>query len=131
MQNSIKLLAVGDIAAIAVVTVIGFASHGELGSNALLRMPSTLVPLMVAWFLAAPFVGLFNPEVSAQPRQLWRPLAVMLFAGPLAALLRAFWLNTTVIPIFGLVLSVSTGIALLIWRALWCWRLRSIETKHQ
>jgi len=125
IQNSIKLLAVGDIAAIAIITVIGFASHDELGVSALLRMPSTLVPLMLAWFLAAPFVGLFNPEVTAQPRQLWRPLAVMLFAGPLAALLRAFWLNTTVIPIFGVVLSISTGMGLLIWRALWCWWLRS------
>jgi len=124
-QNSIKLIAAGDIAAIVVVTIIGFASHDELGVSALLRMPSTLVPLLLAWFLAAPFVGLFNPEVTAQPRQLWRPLAVMLFAGPLAALLRAFWLNTTVIPIFGVVLSVSTGIALLIWRSLWYGWLRS------
>ena len=124
-QNSIKLIAAGDIAAIVVVTIIGFASHDELGVSALLRMPSTLVPLLLAWFLAAPFVGLFNPEVTTQPRQLWRPLAVMLFAGPLAALLRAFWLNTTVIPIFGVVLSVSTGIALLIWRSLWYGWLRS------
>ena len=125
MRNSVKLLAAGDIAAITMVTTIGFASHDELGLSALLRMPSTLVPLMLAWFLAAPLVGLFNPEVTAQPRQLWRPLAVMLFAGPLAALLRAFWLNTTVIPVFGLVLSVSTGVALLTWRSLWCWQLRS------
>ncbi|MCX6065315.1 MAG: hypothetical protein NT121_06125 [Chloroflexi bacterium] len=70
-------------------------------------------------------MGLYQPENSSNARQLWRPILAMVFAGPLAALLRAFLLNTVVIPIFGVVLSGSSGLGLLAWRALWCWLKRS------
>ena len=122
MQNLPKpglLLVIGDVAAIAVVTLIGFATHGENGLTLLPRMLSTFVPLTLGWFLAAPFLGLFRPEITSKAGQLWRPLLAMLLAGPLAALLRAFWLNTVVIPIFGVVLSASAGLGLLVWRTLW------------
>jgi hypothetical protein len=124
MKNT-SLLILGDILAIAVVTVIGFATHGEAGVALLPRMLTTFGPLTLGWFLLAPFIGLFNPEIASAPRQLWRPVLAMVFAGPLAALLRAVLLNTVVIPIFGLVLSGSAGLGMLVWRALWCWLKRS------
>lgn len=114
-------LTIGDLIAIAVVTVIGFATHGQAGLSLLPRMLTTFVPVTLAWFLLAPFLGLFQPGITSNPRQLWRPLLVMIFAGPLAALLRAFLLNTVVIPVFAIVLSGSAGLGMVAWRAIWWW----------
>ncbi len=118
-MKSIRWLILGDVVAIALVTVIGFASHGESGLEFFPRMLTTFLPVSAAWFVVAPFLGLFRSEVTATPRQLWRPFLAMVFAGPLAALLRAFLLNTVVIPIFVVVLSGSAGLGMLVWRALW------------
>lgn len=121
MKNTHWLI-LGDIFSIALVTVIGFATHGQTELALLPRMLTTFGPLALAWLLVAPFLGLFRPEITANPRQLWRPFLGMVFAGPLAALLRAFLLNTVVIPIFALVLSGSAGLGMLAWRSIW-WRL--------
>ncbi len=59
------------------------------------------------------------PEVTANARQLWRPFMAMVLAKSLAVLLRAMLLNTVVLPIFGVVLSGSAGIGMLLWRVLW------------
>jgi hypothetical protein len=118
------LLILGDVLVISVVTVIGFATHGEAGVSLLPRMLTTFLPLTLGWFLIAPLLGLFNPEVVSNLRQLWRPVFAMVFAGPLAALLRAILLNTVVIPIFGVVLSGSAGLGMLVWRMLWWWLQR-------
>ena len=125
MRKFPTILVAGDILAIAVVTVIGFATHGEAGVALVPRMLTTFGPLTLGWFLLAPFLGLFTPEITSAPRQLWRPVLVMVFAGPLAALLRAVLLNTVVIPVFGVVLSGSAGVGMLVWRALWYWLKRS------
>lgn len=120
-RDSTIILILGDILAIALVTVIGFASHGETGLSFLPRMSTTLMPLLIGWFLIAPFLGLFDPAVTSNPRQSWRPFVALVFAGPLAALLRAFLLNTVVIPIFGVVLSASAGLGMTVWRMIWWW----------
>ncbi len=125
MKNSSIILFAGDLAAIGVVTVIGFATHGENGLALFPRMLTTFVPLSVSWISIALLLGLFNNETNADPRRLWLPAAGMLFAGPLAALLRALLLNTVVIPIFGLVLSGSAALGMVTWRALWLWILHS------
>jgi hypothetical protein len=109
-------LTLGDLLALAAVTVIGFASHGEFNTAFLLRMTVVFLPLCVAWFLLAPRLGLFDAHLASSPRQLWRPAFAMLFAGPLAALLRAMALNTSVIPNFALVLTVIATLALTLWR---------------
>ncbi len=118
MKNTHWLI-LGDILAIAIVTVIGFATHGQAELSLLPRMLATFGPLTLAWFLVAPFFGLFTPEVTVNPRQLWRPFGAMVFAGPLAALLRALLLNTVVIPIFAVVLTGFAGLGMVVWRAIW------------
>ncbi len=118
-MKPIRWLVLGDIFALALVTVIGFATHGETGLEFFPRMLTTFLPVSVAWFVVAPFLGLFRPEITANPRQLWRSFVGMVLAGPLAALLRAFLLNTVVIPLFAVVLSGSAGLGMLVWRALW------------
>jgi hypothetical protein len=124
MRKLLLPLIFGDLLALALVTVIGFATHGETNVALLPRMLTTFLPLTAGWFLLAPWLGLFNPEVVANPRQLWRPCVALLYAGPLAALLRALLLNTVVIPVFGVVLSGSAGLGLTLWRALALWLLK-------
>jgi hypothetical protein len=101
MKNSAWLLIFGDALAIAIVTVTGFAAHGEADLFYLPRMLAAFLPLTAAWFLLAPWFGLFQPEVASNPRQLWRPALAMFFAAPFAAVLRGLWLNAPIIPICG------------------------------
>ncbi len=127
MKNTYWLI-LGDLLAIALVTVIGFATHGETDLSLLPRMLTTFGPLALAWFLVAPFLGLFQPKITANLRQLWRPFVALVLAGPLAALLRAFLLNTVVIPIFAVVLSGSAGLGMVVWRFFWQRLERSLTT---
>lgn len=119
--SSLKFLLLGDALAVALVTLIGFATHKETGVEFLPRMAATFAPVLVSWALAAYSLGLFDATVAANPRQLWRVLAALVFAGPLAALLRALWLNSVVIPVFALVLTGVSALGMLLWRGLWCW----------
>ncbi len=118
------ILIVGDILAIAIVTIIGFASHGETGTSFLPRIAAAFFPLLVGWFLLAPWFGLFQEEVVHNARQLWRPALSALFAAPLAAVLRGFILNAAVIPIFAVVLGGTTAVGMIIWRGICAMLLR-------
>jgi hypothetical protein len=119
MKHSKSILMLGDILAICLVTIIGFTSHGEAGVSFLPRMAAAFFPLMVAWFLLAPWFGLFQDNVIQNARQLWRPALTALFAAPLAAVLRGFLLNAPIIPIFAVVLGVTTALGLILWRGLY------------
>jgi hypothetical protein len=106
----------GDILAVLLVTIIGFATHGEADLSFLPRMAAAFFPVTIAWFLLAPFLGLFQPEIVSDPRQLWRPAFAMVFAAPLAAVLRGFLLNAPIIPIFAVVLASTSAFGMLVWR---------------
>ena len=112
-------LILGDLLAIAIVTFIGFATHGESGLSFLPRMAAIDLPLSIAWFVLAPFLGLFRQETIANPKQLWRPALTAFFAAPLAAVLRGFLLNAPVIPIFAGVLGVTTALGMVLWRSVY------------
>ncbi len=116
MKQSILIL--GDIVAILTTTFIGFATHREADLAFLPRMAAAFLPLVTAWFLLASFFGLFQQEISSNPKQLWRPVLAMIFAGPLAAVLRGLLLNAPVIPIFAVVLSATSALGMLLWRGL-------------
>ena len=118
-MNRRRLLVLGDGLVILLVTAVGFATHGELGTAPLSRLLSTLLPLALGWALAAPWLGLFDPLVSASPRMLWRPAYAMLLAGPLAAFLRGVALNSVILPIFVAVFTLSAAFAMTLWRGLW------------
>ena len=109
----------GDALAIAVITIIGFATHGEVGLSFVPRMASIYFPLSISWFLLAPSLGLFRREITSNPKQLWRPALAALFAAPLAAILRGFILNAPVIPIFAAVLAGTSALGMVLWRALY------------
>ncbi len=117
MRNA--FLIAGDAVVLAIVTLIGFASHGELALAFIPRMATSWIPLCVGWFLLAPSLGLFQESATRKATELWRPAFVMLFAGPLAALLRGIILGSPVQPSFGVVLSLTGALALTVWRGVW------------
>jgi len=112
-------LLVGDVLALAVITLVGFASHGELHVSFAGRMLTTFLPLLAGWFLIAPWLGLFDLKVVSAPPQLWRPVLGMLLAAPLTAILRAAMLNSVALPLFTLILGASAALGMLLWRGLW------------
>jgi len=117
--KSNRILIVGDVLAIAIVTVIGFATHNETGTAFLPRMAVIFFPLTVAWFILAPWFGLFQPEIISNPKQFWRPVLAMIFVTSLAVVIRGLILNATIIPIFAMVLSATTAFGMIAWRTLY------------
>jgi hypothetical protein len=126
MSKSMSALFLGDVLAIALVTLIGFATHGEAGVTFLPRMAALFFPLLICWFLLAPSIGLFQRETVSAPKQLWRSALAAFFAAPLAAVLRGFLLNAPIIPIFAAVLAGVSALGMLVWRALFLlWNRRA------
>lgn len=119
MKRSILIL--GDLLAIAVVTVIGFATHGETDASYLPRMAATFVPMAASWFALAPALGLFDAERVRSTRQLWRPAWGAFFAAQLAVILRGLWLNAAVLPLFGLILGATSALGMIVWRGIVVW----------
>ncbi len=119
MRNSKPILITGDTIVLAVITIIGFASHGETSLSFFPRMLTTFIPLVVSWFLIAPWLGLFNMQIISEPKQLWRPPLAMLLAAPMTVILRATMLNTVALPLFTLILGGSAAIGVLLWRSAW------------
>src|SRR5262245_49891706 len=95
-----SVLVIGDILIILVITWIGFFTHGESVITFFDRFLAVFFPLIFAWFLLAPWFGLFQQEIISSPRQLWRTVFAMAFAAPFAAVLRSLILNTAILPIF-------------------------------
>lgn len=112
-------LVLGDFITLAVITVIGFATHGETDLSFLPRMSTTFIPLVVGWFLIAPWFGLFDTQTTAAPKQLWRPPLAMLLAAPMTAVLRAAVLNTVALPLFTIILGGSAALGMLLWRGIY------------
>jgi len=114
-----RILIIGDILAIALITLIGFTSHGEADISFLPRVAAIYFPLTISWFLLAPWYGLFQEEIVHNARQLWRPVLAALFAAPLATVLRGLILDAPIIPIFAVVLSATSAFGMALWRAIY------------
>ena len=119
MTKASWILHTGDILAIAIVILIGFATHGETALSFLPRMGAIFIPLIISWFLLAPWFGLFQQEIISHLNQLWRPAFAILFAAPLTAVLRGLILNAPILPIFVVVLSGTLALGMTLWRAIY------------
>jgi hypothetical protein len=115
-MNKKTTLILGDITALAILTVIGFATHGGTGASHLPRMAASFLSLALAWFVLAPWFGLFDPAVVSNPKHLLRIPLVFLFAAPLAVILRSVILGIPVVPVFALVLGSTNALGVSIWR---------------
>jgi len=119
MFKSKWTLIAGDVIALGLITIIGFASHGETDLSFVPHMLTTFIPLVVSWFLIAPWLGLFDVQISTAPKQLWRPPLAMVLAAPMTAILRATMLKAVALPLFTLILGGSAALGMLVWRGLY------------
>ena len=129
-MNKKTTLILGDILAIAILTVIGFSTHGEIGLSFLSRMGTTFFPMLISWFLAATWVDLFDERVISNPQLFWRILLAMLFAAPLAVVLRAALLHGAAQPLFVLILGSMNALGMLVWRGIFFLVARKIEKQN-
>ena len=113
------LLVFGDSLALLVTTLLGFITHDEVAISFLPRFLALFVPLVIAWFLLAPWFGLFRQEISSSLRQFWRTVFAMAFVAPFAVVMRSLVLNTAILPIFAVVLAATSAIGMLLWRGLY------------
>ena len=114
MKASVVL--VGDLIAIAIVTIIGFATHGETTLAFLPRMAVLFFPLSIAWLVLGPWFNLFRAAEISKPAHLLRAALAMVFVVPAALLIRGLALGTPIIPIFGLVLTSVSAVGIVVWR---------------
>jgi hypothetical protein len=127
MSRTLSILIFGDILTLAVVTWVGFATHGETSLDLLPRMMTTFLPLLAGWFLLAPLLGLFSAATTQNSRQLWRPVYATLLAAPLVGVLRAAMLNGIVLPLFVLILGASAALGMLLWRIIFLFVQRRLS----
>lgn len=109
------VLALGDVLVLAAVTLWGFATHDALESAGI-RLLTTFIPLVVAWFLVAPHLKAFDDSRTTRWRELWRPFWAMVLGGPIAVFLRGAVLNQPIIPLFVVILGGISALAILAWR---------------
>ncbi len=109
----------GDIAALILLTVIGFASHGETGLSSLPRMAAAFFPVALGWFLLTPWFHLFDEAIFGEQKKLLRIPFAFLFIAPFAVILRSVWLGEPVSPLFTFVLGVTNAFGMTVWRWLY------------
>ncbi len=118
MKNK-NILILGDILALAIVTIIGFITHGEGGVEYLPRMAAAFFPLVAAWLVLAPWFELFDLQISLNTKILGRIALAVVFAAPLALVFRGLFLNAPIIPIFAVVFTLTSAFGLIAWRAIY------------
>jgi len=121
------ILILGDIFTLIVLTIVGFATHGEANTSVLPRMAAVFFPIVFVWFVLAPQLSLFDEAVISAPKNLWRVAFAFLFAGPLAVILRGALLNAPVLPLFAFIFSASNAIGMIVWRWLYIFIVRRMK----
>ncbi len=114
-----SILILGDIITFAILTVIGFATHGETGTSFLPRMAVAFFPITFAWFVLAPWLGLLDESVIKSPKQLLRIPLAFLFVAPLAVILRGALLNAPALPLFALIFGGTNALGMMVWRGVY------------
>jgi hypothetical protein len=115
----------GDVLTILVVTWIGFLRH--YGTVESWRWLTTFLPVLIAWFAIAPWLGVYRMEYTCQFRDIWRPALAALLSAPLAATLRGAWLNSAVLPLFVGVLGLTNALGFILWRGVWAIVIRRFD----
>lgn len=126
-MNKRTILILGDILALIILTIIGFATHNTANLSFLPRMAAVFFPVVFSWFVLAPWLGLLDEAVISIPKNLWRVIFAFLFAGPLAIILRGAWLNAPVLPLFTLIFGASNAAGMVFWRWLYIFIARRMK----
>ncbi|MFN8399109.1 MAG: DUF3054 family protein [Anaerolineales bacterium] len=118
-MNKKTILVTGDVFALIILNIIGFVTHKEVGVSFMPRMAAAFFPIVFAWFVLAPWFGLFDEAVINTPKNLLRIPLVFLFAAPLAVVLRGAFLHAAVSPLFALVFGSTNAFGMMVWRWLY------------
>ncbi len=117
----IGLLA-GDMLAILILAIFGYLMHYAGKEAFSLRWLSTFLPFCLGWAMAAVPMGLYAPGTRDRWQQVfWRAGLAGALAAPFATMLRGFWLNAAVSPIFMGVMTAFGALAMILWRSAWAW----------
>ena len=120
-------LVIGDVIALLIFVLVGRRNH-SLSISDIGATLATAVPFWIGWFVVAPWLGLFRPEVCRSPRK-WLPRLLLAWAigCSLALILRTLFLGR---PIFGgislsfaIVTFGVTTVLLVMWRLIYSWWL--------
>lgn len=118
MKKDGLFLIVGDFFALAIVTIVGFVTHGEGSLEYLPHMAAAFFPLLITWLILGPWFELFDPA-SLDLKTLGRVLLAVIFAAPLALIFRGLLLNVPILPIFAVVFTLTSAFGLVIWRGIY------------
>jgi len=132
MSPHIAVLALGDMLAFLAFAAIGRGSHGEAtGLAAIPQVILTAAPFAIAWFIVAPFVGVYRRELLADPRKMAaRTLLGWVLSWPVAMALRGIFVDHAVPPwTFAVIALVVNAAFLLIWR--WPYALNNSLRKRR
>ncbi len=116
-KSALITLLAGDLITWLIVTLIGFSNHQS--NLSLFRVAVNYLPLVLAWLVVAPWFGAYKLETATQPIRIPQLVLAVLICAPLAAVLRGMLLGTVVQTIFVVVLGLTNGLGLAVWRALW------------
>ena len=119
ISRHIAVLALGDMLVFLAFAAIGRGSHGEAtGLAAIPQVILTAAPFAIAWFIVAPFVGVYRRELMADPRKMAaRTLLGWVLSWPVAMALRGIFVDHAVPPwTFAVIALVVNAAFLLIWR---------------
>jgi hypothetical protein len=115
MEKGKASLILGDVLAIAIVTVVGIVTHRESGLE---YLPLAFFPLVIIWLILAPWFDLFSLQVVSGLKTIWRPALAALFAAPLALVFCGLILNA-LLPIFAVVFTLTSAFGLVVWRPIY------------
>ena len=118
-SQHIVVLVSGDTLAFLAFAAIGRGSHGEAtGLAAIPQVILTALPFAIAWFIVAPFVGVYRGKLMENPRKMAaRTLVGWVLSWPVAMALRGIFVDHAVPPwTFALIALVVNAVFLLIWR---------------
>ncbi len=131
-------LVFGDALVFFIFAWLGRNTHAEAsGLAAISQVALTALPFALAWFLVAPFVGVYRRVLETRPRAMAiRTLRAWLLAWPVAMGLRWLFvdrtrnLTFTQFLTFALVALLTNLLLLLIWRWPYAW-YKGVKRREQ
>lgn len=115
-------LILGDTLAILILAIFGYLTHYAGKEAFSLRWMSTFLPFCLGWVMAAIPMGIYTPSIRENWKSVfWRAGLAAALAAPFSTMLRGFWLNAAVTPIFMAVLTAFGALAMIVWRSAWAW----------
>lgn len=109
-------MSIGDLIAFLLVGIVGLNSHGETLEPA--NLVRVVWPVALAWYVIAPFFGLFRRDLATQPKRMAARTALGWLVACVGALvLRSLFETHKPPPVsFAIVTFLTNLVALFIWR---------------